>query len=178
MGRTYSCWMLNCWCITWPVGLKMLKRNFCPFGSWLTVLHFFFLAILATRMFWCQITLTRWIKLLDNSYLMLMFSCVCSSNRFYEEIRDVRQLHNLSRSSSLRYTTPNAGCLVTTEVRHGAFCHTSYLSSINLPPPTSLLPIIWYLLDIRDPWLSFEYPRRHRRGRGLRAASTGLSVFA
>ena len=26
MGRTYSCWMLNCWCITWPVGFKRLKE--------------------------------------------------------------------------------------------------------------------------------------------------------
>ena len=25
MGRTYSCWMLNCWCITWPVGFKRLN---------------------------------------------------------------------------------------------------------------------------------------------------------
>jgi hypothetical protein len=25
VGRTYSCWMLNCWCITWPVGFKRLK---------------------------------------------------------------------------------------------------------------------------------------------------------
>jgi len=24
VGRTYSCWMLNCWCITWPVGYKRL----------------------------------------------------------------------------------------------------------------------------------------------------------
>ena len=24
MGRTYSCWMLNCWCITWPEGFKRL----------------------------------------------------------------------------------------------------------------------------------------------------------
>ena len=24
MGRAYSCWMLNCWCITWPVGFKRL----------------------------------------------------------------------------------------------------------------------------------------------------------
>ena len=22
VGRAYSCWMLNCWCITWPVGFK------------------------------------------------------------------------------------------------------------------------------------------------------------
>ena len=22
MGRAYSCWMLNCWCITWPVGIN------------------------------------------------------------------------------------------------------------------------------------------------------------
>ena len=22
VGREYSCWMLNCWCITWPVGFK------------------------------------------------------------------------------------------------------------------------------------------------------------
>ena len=26
MGRTYSCWMLNCWCITWPVGFKTLSN--------------------------------------------------------------------------------------------------------------------------------------------------------
>ena len=26
MGRTYSCWMLNCWCITWPVGFKRLNN--------------------------------------------------------------------------------------------------------------------------------------------------------
>ena len=25
VGRTYSCWMLNCWCITWPVGFKRLE---------------------------------------------------------------------------------------------------------------------------------------------------------
>ena len=25
VGRTYGCWMLNCWCITWPVGFKRLK---------------------------------------------------------------------------------------------------------------------------------------------------------
>jgi hypothetical protein len=24
VGRAYSCWMLNCRCITWPVGFKML----------------------------------------------------------------------------------------------------------------------------------------------------------
>jgi hypothetical protein len=24
VGRTYNCWMLNCWCITWPVGFKRL----------------------------------------------------------------------------------------------------------------------------------------------------------
>ena len=26
VGRTYSCWMLNCWCITWPVGFKRLRN--------------------------------------------------------------------------------------------------------------------------------------------------------
>ena len=29
MGRAYSCWMLNCWCITWPVGFKrLIVRSF------------------------------------------------------------------------------------------------------------------------------------------------------
>jgi hypothetical protein len=28
VGRTYSCWMLNCWCITWPVGFKRLMSNY------------------------------------------------------------------------------------------------------------------------------------------------------
>ena len=26
VGRAYSCWMLNCWCITWPVGFKRLRE--------------------------------------------------------------------------------------------------------------------------------------------------------
>ena len=25
VGKAYSCWMLNCWFITWPVGFKMLN---------------------------------------------------------------------------------------------------------------------------------------------------------
>ena len=25
VGSTYSCWILNCWCITWPVGFKSLS---------------------------------------------------------------------------------------------------------------------------------------------------------
>ena len=35
VGREYSCWMLNCWCITWPVGFKKLtclpKQDTAPF---------------------------------------------------------------------------------------------------------------------------------------------------
>jgi hypothetical protein len=27
VGRAYSCWMLNCWCITWPVGCKSLMSD-------------------------------------------------------------------------------------------------------------------------------------------------------
>ena len=27
VGRAYSCWMLNCWCITWPVGFKRLNTK-------------------------------------------------------------------------------------------------------------------------------------------------------
>ena len=133
-------------------------------------------------MFWCQITLTRWIKLLDNSHLMLMFSCVCSSNRFYEEIRDVRQLHNLSRSSSLRYTTPNAGCLVTTEVCHGAFCHTSYLSSTNLPPPhlsfTNYMVSTWYSGSLVKFWVPPTTSAWSRTARGVyRPVSFRVTTF-
>ena len=32
VGRTYSCWMLNCWCITWPVGLK--NKGLLPSSSY------------------------------------------------------------------------------------------------------------------------------------------------
>ena len=37
VGRAYSCWVLNCWCITWPVGFKRLTyicellSHLCPF---------------------------------------------------------------------------------------------------------------------------------------------------
>ena len=27
VGRAYNCWMLNCWCITWPVGFKSLRKR-------------------------------------------------------------------------------------------------------------------------------------------------------
>ena len=37
VGRTYSCWMLNCWCITWPVGFKRLRRSLVP-GIWRRVI--------------------------------------------------------------------------------------------------------------------------------------------
>ena len=26
VDSTYNCWMLNCWCITWPVGFKRLNK--------------------------------------------------------------------------------------------------------------------------------------------------------
>jgi hypothetical protein len=26
VGRTCSCWMLNCWCVTWPAGFKRLNQ--------------------------------------------------------------------------------------------------------------------------------------------------------
>ena len=29
MGRAYICWMLNWWCITWPVGFKRLVMCVC-----------------------------------------------------------------------------------------------------------------------------------------------------
>jgi hypothetical protein len=39
-----------------------------------------------------------------------------------------------------------------TEVRLGSLCHISYLLFIFLPP---LFPIMWFLLDMRGPWLKF-----------------------
>jgi len=27
VGRVYGCWMLNCWCITWPVGFRRLEKK-------------------------------------------------------------------------------------------------------------------------------------------------------
>ena len=27
VGRVYNCWLLNCWCITWPVGFKSLMAS-------------------------------------------------------------------------------------------------------------------------------------------------------
>ena len=30
LGRTYSCWILNCWCITWPLGFKSLRNSRRP----------------------------------------------------------------------------------------------------------------------------------------------------
>ena len=34
VSRTYSCWMLNCWCITWPVGCtRLIKQNFNPLNT-------------------------------------------------------------------------------------------------------------------------------------------------
>jgi hypothetical protein len=39
VGIAYSCWMLNWWCITWPVGFKSLRMMYCPVtdnGIWRT----------------------------------------------------------------------------------------------------------------------------------------------
>ena len=33
VGRAYSCWMLKCWCITWPVGFKRLTLG-CEAVEW------------------------------------------------------------------------------------------------------------------------------------------------
>ena len=33
VGGGYSCWMLNCWCITWPVGFKRLKSQVVPLSK-------------------------------------------------------------------------------------------------------------------------------------------------
>ena len=52
MGRTYSCWMLNCWCITWPVGFKGLNLKVC------------------------NIQQLKWI-FLDCEYLFSIFHCFC-----------------------------------------------------------------------------------------------------
>ena len=35
MGRAYSCWMLNWWCITWPGGFNRLIHSAWNFGNWL-----------------------------------------------------------------------------------------------------------------------------------------------
>ena len=34
MGRAYSCWMLNWWCITWPVGFKRLTLILLTWRIW------------------------------------------------------------------------------------------------------------------------------------------------
>ena len=39
VGRAYICWMLNWWCITWPVGFKILNK------SVLLISHIFIICI-------------------------------------------------------------------------------------------------------------------------------------
>ena len=39
MGRAYSCWMLNCWCISWPVGFKRLTKHLCDSESSVNYRH-------------------------------------------------------------------------------------------------------------------------------------------
>jgi len=44
VSRAYNCWMLNCWCITWPVGFKRLRKpvawfHFCNQRLWEGVDH-------------------------------------------------------------------------------------------------------------------------------------------
>ena len=39
VGRTYSCWMLNWWCITWPVGFKWLRYETVNFARYLIKCH-------------------------------------------------------------------------------------------------------------------------------------------
>ena len=56
MGRTYSCWMLNCWFITWPVGFKrlmylFLTRNVTFRRGWDWTFHIFRSRILLRQFF-------------------------------------------------------------------------------------------------------------------------------
>ena len=39
MGRTHSCWVLNWWCITWPVGFKRLRCLVCWVAAGLLQSH-------------------------------------------------------------------------------------------------------------------------------------------
>ena len=41
-GRAYSCWMLNCWCITWPVGFMSLISSSFLFHFHILGLKFFY----------------------------------------------------------------------------------------------------------------------------------------
>ena len=49
MGRAYSCWVLNCWCITWPVGFKRLIW----FG-FLTIIHCVSKCVGMFSVTWCK----------------------------------------------------------------------------------------------------------------------------
>ena len=60
VDRTYNCWMINCWCIVWPVGFKRLKwLKYLPgLHTWKTVLNalnnitFYHLQSASAKMMW------------------------------------------------------------------------------------------------------------------------------
>ena len=85
MGRTYSCWMLNCWCITWPVGFKRLskKSNTEYFTTHHEFLNNFYILLLYllfnTQIFICSV----YIPLLSKSCTIYVASVIPFSTLTY-----------------------------------------------------------------------------------------------
>jgi hypothetical protein len=82
--------------------------------------------------------MSDYLNQMNISYLMLMLSCVCSSNRTYEESGALNQLRNLCLWSSLRYATPTVGDIVTRRCVLVPFVTYPICYSFFCPPPLFL----------------------------------------
>ena len=73
VGRAYSCWMLNCWCITWPVGFKRL-----------TVMYFLnndFDYLITWFNYWCY-SLFNHFSVYRSIDIILQLSWGCDKNTY------------------------------------------------------------------------------------------------
>ena len=82
VGRTYNCWMLSCWCITWPVGFKRLRNLIIlEYNIICTsdILHNVFTRSLTMLRVWYRnMKLNNWSKL--TVAFKTNSGCVCVSN--------------------------------------------------------------------------------------------------
>ena len=107
VDRAYSCWMLNCWCITWPVGFKRLIHSFSNLGA-----NVFLCAPLKSRQFQSSAACKSGYKCLftDTTYRSLSrysFLHRCVKHQAVQFIQDLQTTHRFLCYSRTPYHTPS-----------------------------------------------------------------------
>ena len=157
MSTAYSCWMLNCWCITWPVGRKRLRHCILRFHMKMNDCKIWFLRFVL----FCALLLlhTEWdgrnsatftcpnvfVAVCDvttyNKYKVS--TCVLTNRTFYQwydnKFRIVRVLNPVhSYGVASGCNTPNTNPDAPVSNSQNIKDKRSDRRNVNMPRPTSL----------------------------------------